>query len=104
MVVCFALRQNIKVIPLDVMFSAFDEVSNGSSGIVIFSEGLKVFGFPIMKLSFTSVTVTDPDLELRGRGTVFIYLSHWLFYLRSFLLFLRPPPGHSPRFATKLSM
>ena len=54
MVVGFALRQNIIVIPLDVMSSGFDVVSNGWS-IAIFSEGLKVFGFPIMKpsLSFT---------------------------------------------------
>ena len=94
MVVCFALCQNIKVIPLDVMFSAFDEVSNGSSGIVIFSEGLKVFGFPIMKLSFTSVTVTDPDLELRGRGTVFIYLLVSLAFLPSVVSsFFTPTPG-----------
>lgn len=54
MVVGFALRQNIIVIPLDVMSSGSDVVSNGG-GIAIFSEGLKVFGFPIMKpsLSFT---------------------------------------------------
>ena len=46
MVVCFALRQNIKVITLDVRTSGFDEVSN-RWGIVNFREGLKVFDFPI---------------------------------------------------------
>ena len=39
MEVCFALRLNIKVTPLDVMASDFDVVSNGR-GIVIFSKGL----------------------------------------------------------------
>ena len=64
MVVCFARRQNVKFIPLDVMSSGFDVVSNGW-GIVIFSEGLKVFGFPIMKpsFSFTNVkTISIPEI------------------------------------------
>ena len=52
MVVGVALRQNIKLIPLDVMSTGFDVVSNGW-GIVIFSEGLKVSGFPITKPSFS---------------------------------------------------
>ena len=40
------------MIPLDVMSSGFDMVSNGR-GIVIFSEVLKVFGFPVRKPSFS---------------------------------------------------
>ena len=53
MVDCFALRWNIKVIPLsDVLSSGFGMASNGW-GIIIFSEGLKVFGFSIMKPSFS---------------------------------------------------
>ena len=68
-----------KVIPLDVMFCGFDVVGNGCTlprdglrvtspktlcaggyngrGIVIFSEGLKVFGFTIMKPSFSLTNV-----------------------------------------------
>ena len=34
------------------MSSSFEKVNNGWS-IVILNEGLKVFGFPIMKLSFS---------------------------------------------------
>ena len=52
MIVCFALRWNIKMIPLVVMFSGLDVVSNGWS-IVIFGKGLKVFGFSIVKPSFS---------------------------------------------------
>ena len=38
------------------MSSGFDTVSNGC-GIVIFSEGVEVFGFPIMKPSFSFTNV-----------------------------------------------
>ena len=38
------------------MSSGFDMVSNGW-GIVIFSEGVEVFGFPIMKPSFSFTNV-----------------------------------------------
>ena len=47
------------------MSSGFQVVSNGW-GIVIFSEGPKVFGFPIMKasFSFTNVkTITGNEVE-----------------------------------------
>ena len=56
MVVYFALCKNIKVIPLDVVSSGFDVVSNDRA-IIIFSEGLRVFGFPTMKLSFSFTNV-----------------------------------------------
>ena len=52
------------MIPFDVMDSGFDLASNGW-GIIIFSEGLNVFGFPIMKpsFSFTHVkTITIPAI------------------------------------------
>ena len=45
MVACFALRQNIKVIRLDVMARGFDVVSSGRDIHDHFSEGLEVFGF-----------------------------------------------------------
>ena len=47
------------------MSSGFDMVSNGWS-IVIFSEGVEVFGYPIMKpsFSFTNVkTITIPAIS-----------------------------------------
>ena len=49
------------MIPLDVMSSGFDVVSNGRI-VVIFSEGLKALGFPIMKLQFRN----NPELCTEG--------------------------------------
>ena len=60
MVVCFVPRQNVKVIP-PIMSSDFDVVSNGW-GIVIFSEGLEVFSFPIMKPSFSFTNVKSTKI------------------------------------------
>ena len=51
MVISFARRQNVKMIPLDVVSGGFDMVCNGGR-VVIFNEGLEVFSFPIMKSSF----------------------------------------------------
>ena len=56
MIVCFALRYDIKMIPLDVMSSGLDVVSNGW-GIIIFSEGPKMFRFSIVKPSFSFTDV-----------------------------------------------
>ena len=62
MIVCFVLRQNIEVIPLDVMSSGFDVVSNG---------------FPIMKpwFSFTNLTsITAIPVILLLFAIVFVHL------------------------------
>ena len=51
MVISFARRQNVKMIPLDVVSGGFDMVCNGRR-VVIFNEGLEVFSCSIMKSSF----------------------------------------------------
>ena len=44
------------MIPLDVMSSGFDVVRNGG-GIIIFSEGFKMFCFPFIESSFSFTNV-----------------------------------------------
>ena len=54
------------------------------------------------------LAVADPDLKLKGRGAVLIYLPCWLFSLLSFLLFFTKNKGggggSSPRSTTGLLM
>ena len=44
------------MIPLDVVSGGFDMVCNGRR-VVIFNEGLEVFSFSVMKLSFCFIDV-----------------------------------------------
>ena len=51
MVVSFGGRQNVKMVPFDVLTSCFNVISN-SRRVIKFQEGLETFRFPVVKSSF----------------------------------------------------
>jgi len=50
MVVSFAGRQNVKMVPFDVVTSCFKVISN-SRRVIMFRRGLEMFRFPIVECS-----------------------------------------------------
>ena len=61
------------MIPLDVVSGGFDKVCNGRR-VVIFNEGLEVFSFSIMKLSFCFTDVEIIAVPATGFVNYFRFL------------------------------
>ena len=65
------------MIPLDVVSSGFDVGLSNGRGIVIFSEGPKVFGLPVMNPSF-SFTCTNLKTIITIPALCFVHNSELL--------------------------